>query len=148
MALEQARRRRRKKLIRALESAETWRPTCSECTDSLRKKRGCKKPGFHVEQSGQPFRFTSPLLQSERDQILRECPTGYLLREAPHTFDTLEAASLVENAAPTDLRRMSRYLLDSSRIRSSELHRLHDLRRLRDKARSHAGIGSRTRDAT
>ena len=135
-----------KKLIRALESAETWRPTCSECTDKLRDRRGCRKPGFDVQAQGAPFRFSSPALnEAPGDAILYECPTGYLLREAPHIFSAIEAASTLDNAGPAELRQCSPYLLHAWRAYRAENAGLRELREIRRMASTDSAAGMKAR---
>lgn len=129
-------------MILALEAADSWRLTCSECTPDLQKKRGCQKPGFNVPLHGSPFRFDSPVLQPPKGSkdrglsILYECPTGYLIREAPGIYSLIEAASRDENLSPADREKMSTVYHDASRIVRSERERL---RARRDRQRTAAG---------
>jgi len=116
-------------MILALEAAESWRLTCSECNDNLRRKRGCHKPGYSVPLSGLPFRFDSPALQPKPDgkdgiPILYECPTGFILREAPWTYDVIDAAGRDENLSPAHLNTMSVYYHHAARLVRSERERL------------------------
>ena len=139
MGVESVDRGRRKKLIRALESSELHgRPTCSECTERMKHVRGCKKPGHDYKMQGAPFTYSSPALQGEADRVMYECPTGYTLREAPHTFDVIESASLAENAGPDDIGRMSSYWHRAARVVASERIRLREAREHQRKAQGDA----------
>jgi hypothetical protein len=103
------------------------RPTCSECTDQLRKRRGCRSPHHEPrELAGSPFAFTAPALQG---LVLRECPVGYLLREAPHVYDVIEFCRMGEHTSALDLASLPRYTRRAMRIYSSECARLDELRR-------------------
>lgn len=44
------------------------------------------------------FRFSSPDLREE-DRILRECPVGAVLREAPYVYGAINAHAYAENGA-------------------------------------------------
>ena len=131
----------------AMESAERHgRPTCSECNDMLRRKRGCKKPGFDLPQSGSPFVYSSPILQSPEDRVLRECPTGKILREAPEIYSIIESARMVEALTPDGFHRQPRYMQHAIRITSSESARLRELNRLEKTGFGDSAYGSRVRN--
>jgi hypothetical protein len=133
---------RRKKLIRAIESHRMHdRPTCSECSEKLQSRRGCKKPGFDYEQTGNPYVYSSPRLQDPEDRIMYECPTGYILREAPHVYDVLTACALVENASPVDLSMIPSYVLELAKVYGSEQARMMDNDHKQMQAKSDAAHG-------
>ena len=99
------------------------RATCSECPERLQRARGCgrqRKPERPVAAT----RFTSPLLA---DTVLYECPTGYVLREAPWAYDVLEAAALAENASPAEWAGLPRWYQHATRLVRSEQARLREL---------------------
>ena len=87
---------------------------------------------------GAPFTYSSPALQGEADRVLAECPTGYLLRVAPHTYDVIESASLAENAGPDDIGRMSSYWHRAARIVASERARLREAKEHQRRAQGDA----------
>ena len=135
-------------MIVALEAADTWRYTCSECTDTLRKKRGCKKPGYDLPLGGPPFSFSSPALL-ERSKtgnnklfVLQECPVGYILRTGPYIYNVIDAVSRDENLSPSDHDRMSTYYHHAARLYSAEQSRLFELRQVRNKAKRDASVGA------
>jgi hypothetical protein len=110
----------------ALESAERHgRPTCTECTDKLRKKRGCKKPGFDVEGES-AFRFSSPLLNESGNEILRECPTGAVMRDAPWVYDVLGLYAYAEHGG-FEIQRQPRWVQSALQVIGSEKERLRRL---------------------
>lgn len=110
----------------ALETAERHeRPSCSECSDLLRRRRGCRKPGYNVEGS-MAFRFTSPDI-SEDKAIVRECPVGMLIRECPYIYDVINACGLVESGC-VDLLHAPLFLQSAYRVVSSERSRLRELK--------------------
>ncbi len=127
-------------MILALEAADSWRLTCSECTPALQKQRGCQKPGFNLPLQGNAFRFDSPALQpapgskSPGLSLLTECPTGFVLREAPWLYSMIEAAARDENLSPADRERMAPAYHVAARVYRSEVQRLNE-RRI-DKARA------------
>lgn len=100
------------------------RPSCSECSDALQRQRGCYKPGSAIK-GNQAFRFASPLLDA-KDRILRECPVGRVLREAPQTYQVLRAVSQGTEGGPSLLRE-SRYFQQVAGIVASERARLSEL---------------------
>jgi hypothetical protein len=71
--------------------------------------------------------FSSPLLQEPGDEMLTECPVGYVLREAPHIYDLLDYLSLSESLSPLELGRMPRYFGQMLRVYQNELVRVQDL---------------------
>lgn len=105
--------------------------------------RGCKKPGFNLEQQGAPFRYTSPALIEVGEDVLTECPVGKILREAPHVYDLTDHLSHADKASPREMEGHSRYFRHALRLYRAELSRLDDLRRARDRAAGDAAIGAR-----
>lgn len=77
--------------------------------------------------------------------MLYECPTGYLLREAPHVFDVIEATGSLENASPPDLRQCSTYLQHAGRIVRAERARLRELREIRERQSNDSAYGMQAR---
>ena len=71
--------------------------------------------------------YTSPTLQGKDDRILYECPVGKILREAPHTYSLIDAASLAENATPSERQRLPRFYWQVASIVQSERQRLREL---------------------
>lgn len=103
----------------AIEAAELLgRPSCASCNEALRERRGCKRPGYTVDNDEVYYRFSSPRLQPTKREvakggepgfILRECPTSYLLREADWTFTALGLLCLTESMTPLDAIKMPRF---------------------------------------
>lgn len=60
------------------------------------------------------------------DEPMTECPVGYLLRTSPHTYDTIDAVCLVENASPTEFSALPRYAQAAARLFRSESVRLYE----------------------
>jgi hypothetical protein len=87
------------------------------------------------------WRFTSPRL-SKDDSILRECPVGAVLREAPHVYDAIAAESYVESGA-IDPTTRPMYLQQAIAVISAERGRLHEIRRERERSASDASYGAR-----
>jgi len=79
-----------------------------------------------MEQQGSPFRFGSPVLVESGESVLRECPVGKVLREAPHIYDLIDHLSFAENATPQEAEAMSRYYGYALRLYRSELARLQE----------------------
>lgn len=139
---------RNKKLIWALESYELLgRPTCSECNDQLRKKRGCFKPGYAIK-GDTAWRFTSPRLQSEDNKpvpglnLLEECPTGAILREAPYIYDAIAAHNGLESGA-FDPTLKPRYLQECLRVIGAEKSRLWEMKQSQEKSATDAKYARR-----
>jgi hypothetical protein len=136
-------------MILALEAADSWRLTCSECTPPLQKQRGCKKPGFDLAPGSNVFRFDSPILQPPRGSkepglsILYECPTGFVIREAPGIYGLIDAVARDENLSPADRERMSPVYLDAARLYRSEMARLREKREAKQRAQRDADYGAR-----
>lgn len=139
--MEPGRGRRSKKLIWAIEADRMHgRPSCSECNDALQRQRGCFKPGNAIE-GRQAFRFASPMLDA-KDRILRECPVGRVLREAPQTYQVLRAASHGTEGGPQVLRE-SRYFQQVAAIVASERARLSELEHAQRQAGGDAAHAAR-----
>lgn len=120
------------------------RPTCSECTKKLQGRRGCRKPGFDMQQTGDPFVYTSPILQDPEDRrVVKECPVGMILRETPWLYDTIDACSYAGNATPAEMTRAPRYTQHATRLYNSEQSRLRELERSQNQARGDAEYGRR-----
>jgi hypothetical protein len=71
------------------------------------------------------------------DSILRECPVGAILREAPQVYECIAAYSFVENGA-LDPRHESQWLQDGIRIVSAEKSRLQDVKDSQRKSKQDA----------
>jgi hypothetical protein len=87
------------------------------------------------------WRFTSPILKEDQ-RILYECPTGAVLREAPHVYDAITAESYAE-AGAIDPASRPKYTQDAIRVISAEKSRLWDIKRSQDKAKSDAAYGAK-----
>ncbi len=78
------------------------------------------------------FPLTSPMLHERGDNILRECPTGYVLREAPWVYRAIAASGHVENGA-VDPYKLSSWAREAMTVVGSERTRL---RAIEDENRS------------
>lgn len=74
--------------------------------------------------------------------MVRECPVGYLLREAPYIYEVMSYLSLGENLSPLELGKMPRYFAQMLRVYQNEMARMRKLRRIQDEARRHAHIAT------
>jgi hypothetical protein len=94
------------------------------------------------------FRSTSPHLQPkdgkevEGRDIVRECPVGMVLRETPHVYDAVSAASNTESGAINPLE-VPRWLQDSLRIVGSERGRLFDIKQQQRRSAGDAAYAAR-----
>jgi hypothetical protein len=88
------------------------------------------------------WRFTSPLLQLPEDELLTECPVGYVLREAPYIYDVLDYLCLGENLSPLELGKMPRYFAQMLRVYQNELARIRELKQIQHEANQHARIAT------
>jgi hypothetical protein len=134
---------RDKKLVYALETySQFGRISCSECNDRLRKKRNCRRPGEQDMQQDAIFRFTSPLLYERNAGVLRECPVGYVLRNAPHVNRAVNAQSYAENGAlnPLDC---PTWLQQAMTVVSSERTRLREMKDTGASGKSDSNYGQR-----
>ena len=77
--------------------------------------------------------------------MLLECPTGYLMRESPDVWSTIEAANMMENASPDELGRISSRLHFANRLIASERARLAELRRSQERSKGDAAFGAAVR---
>lgn len=142
MGLEHADISRRGKLIWAVEVADgPVRLSCSECSESSKTQRGCHKPG-ECRDGSICFRTSSPMLHGTELDIMRECPVGYLLREAPWAFDAVRAYVFAESAGFT-VHQQSQWLQDAINIVSSEKERHRQLRQQSNQTKSDASYASR-----
>ncbi len=73
---------------------------------------------------------------------MRECPTGAILREAPHVFDAIAAQSYAE-AGAFDPTLKPAYLQQAMAVVGAEKYRLWEIRRDRDRAKADASYGAR-----
>ena len=73
---------------------------------------------------------------------MRECPVGYVLREAPHIYNDMAFLSLGENLSPADLGGMSRYFCQMLRIYQNEMARIRKMERIQREANRHASIAT------
>jgi hypothetical protein len=90
----------------------------------LQKQRGCKKPGANFEGE-MVFRFTSQRL-SPTDQILRECPVGKVLSDAPWAYDAIYAETLAEHSGLQVLEQ-PKWLQSTIHVVASERARLREM---------------------
>lgn len=135
--MEPGARGRNKKLIWALEADRIHgRPKCSECNEGLQRDRGCYKPGFAIPGK-KAFRFTSLRLAPD-DQVLRECPVGRVLREAPYVYQSWQAAGYAESS----LHSQPRYLQQIAAIRGHETDRLREMEQAQSQGRRDAEHGA------
>jgi hypothetical protein len=82
------------------------------------------------------------MLQGTDLDIMRECPVGYLLREAPWAFDAVRAYCCAESAGFT-LHQQSQWLQDAVNIVGSEKERHRELRQQNQQTRQDAEYASR-----
>lgn len=87
----------------------------------MQHKRACRKPGAAIAYHDDVaiYRTSSPTLFGGPHGALRECPVGYLQREAPWVWDALAAAAYAENAG-LEVLRQSAFLQQALRIIGSE----------------------------
>lgn len=106
-------------------------------------RRGCRKPGQARTQTGPPYVFSSPILQGAADRVLRECPTGKILRETPHVYDLIEVAAATERAGPGELVGLPMPVKHAARLYWSERSRHLEIRASRARATSDAAYATR-----
>lgn len=91
--------------------------------------------------------YTSPALQPTKDHpelnMLRECPVGLILRDAPYLYDVISIASAAENVGPTEYARLPRYMQRAMTVVSAERSRLRELRDKQRQAERDAKYGAR-----
>ena len=89
------------------------------------------------------WRFTAPILYEMDDgsEMLRECPVGAVLREAPHVYDAIRASSYAESGG-LEIMRQSRCLQDAVVLASSEKERLRELKRADEQSARDAKHGA------
>lgn len=136
---------RDKKLIWAIEAHHRHgRPSCSECSDALREKRACRKPG--VETKGQAvFVSSSPFIATKGAPArIYECPVGMVLREAPQAYDAIAAYGSGEQIGPSMLREPL-WLQHAFRVIGSERARHHSMDDADRRAANDAKFGARVR---
>jgi hypothetical protein len=93
----------------------------------LKSKRGCRKPGESFPP-GDVFRYASPALQDE--PMLRECPTGYILREAPWVYPLISlCVAAAENSSHTEISASPRFFQQALQAYRSEAARIDALNR-------------------
>jgi len=107
-------------------------------------------PGKNYEQTGTPFRFESPVLFRDArfpKDGLRECPTGFLLREAPWVWEVLELTNTFERVGPFEWMRVPLFLKVAGRVVATERARQREVAEetRRTQAQSKAGIAARSR---
>ena len=133
-------------MIWALETYEQHgRPTCSECTETLKKRRGCRRPGSDYSGGSVVFRYTSPILVESGNDLLKECPVGKILREAPQTYDILDYSARIEATGVEEYSRLPRFMQQAIRLVSSERERLRELKEQKRKAAADSKFGMRRR---
>lgn len=81
------------------------------------------------------FRISSPALQDDDACVLTECPTGYVLRNAPYVYDVINVHNYVENGAlnPLELSWWARKALS---VIGSEKARLREMDQERRRTQS------------
>lgn len=77
-------------------------------------------------EGNKAFRFTSALMVELGTDVLRECPTGYVLRNAPYIYRAIAAASHVENGA-VDPYTLSHWAREAIGVVGSERARLREI---------------------
>lgn len=111
------------------------RLTCSECSDRLRKKYGCSKPGYDIKGDF-VFRSSSPILMKDKKpDTMDTCPIGVILKKSSYLFSGIEMATHSENGA-VDMFRLSGWCREVIRIVQSERMRH---REQKDKIRQSSG---------
>lgn len=50
-------------------------------------------------EPNQAFRFSSPFLGEIKEDIMKECPIGYILRTTPHIFSVISLSGHLENGS-------------------------------------------------
>ena len=118
--------------------------SCLECNEKLKIARGCNKPGSKYGEGQMGFRTSSPLLHEKGQFLLRECPIGLVLREAPYIYEMLNLGPYVDsgNMGPRDLPRTTQRVLAVS---SNERERLRALKRKKGQGKSDSDFGARAR---
>lgn len=139
--MESTQRGRPKKLLIALE-AQQWDLHCVSCSQRDKYDRGCKKPGSNYPHQGAPFRYGSPYLGA---LIQEECPTGYVLREAPWAWDCISTVSFFENATPKDYAQTSRFMRGCIGVINSEQNRMREEAQDSKKTKWDAAYGAKVR---
>jgi hypothetical protein len=93
-----------------------------ECNERLKIERGGNRTGENYGEGKRVFRSSSPLLDQNGAGILRECPVGMIMREAPGLYELIGLESFVEsgNLGPRDLSRPAQRVLG---VASSERRR-------------------------
>lgn len=82
---------------------------------------------------------------TKTERTINECPTGLILREAPHTHDTLEMCGLIDNVGPAEFATLPTYLQHAWRFVSSEKERLRRLQEDQKGSVADSRYGSRLR---
>lgn len=116
--------------------------TCHDCNDRKRKQRGCKAAGRDTPRADAPVRWYSPALQDREDR-LAECPTSYLLREAPWVWEMIEASAMVERMTPDAWALAPRAARTAARLYSSEMARAREAEDARRKSKAASEYGQR-----
>jgi hypothetical protein len=91
------------------------------------------------------FRFSSvQLLEKGKPLVMRECPVGMIIREAPYVYDAIRMQTHMENGAlsPLDL---SPWARSAASVVSSERARLREKPRKRDAVNSASDYGQQVR---
>lgn len=84
------------------------------------------------------FRFTSPRL-AVKDQTIKECPVGVVLRETDYIYDALNAHAYADKAG-LDILNASPWLQSVMHIVSSEKARLWDMAEAERKSKGDAAL--------
>ncbi len=76
---------------------------------------------------------------------MKECPTSYLLREAPWVWDLMESAAMVEGMGPDRWANAPRALRRAARIYQGEMARIREVKAKRAKGRAASNYGVQVR---
>jgi len=95
------------------------------------------------QEGKEAFRISSPLLNERGMSVVRECPTGMILRETPYVYRAIEAQGHIENGA------ISPYVLshwgrETASIVSSERARLREIERENQETKRGSAVSMRT----
>ena len=85
------------------------------------------------------------LNQAEGDELLKECPVGFILRTTPHIYDALDMLAHHESMGPLEVTHMTPWFRLMLRLYRSELSRLRELRDMDNKVNSDIAYAERMR---
>ena len=87
--------------------------------------------------------YGSPMLQSEEDKRLYECPVGKVLRETPWVYDIYDLLNYAENTGIGDFQRLPAFAQQALRLGRSEQSRLLEARQREQKVSRDSKAGMR-----